>query len=73
MSAGETLAHRLAGECGALRDGRLAPDVAARATDLLRDYVGVTLGGAGVESSVVLRRGLRTLDAGGRATVLGTA
>jgi 2-methylcitrate dehydratase PrpD len=72
VSAGETLAHRLAAECGALRDWRLAPDVAARATDLLRDYVGVTLGGAGVESSVVLRRGLRTLDPGGRATVLGT-
>jgi 2-methylcitrate dehydratase PrpD len=72
VSAGETLARRLAGECGALRDGRLAPEVAARATALLRDYLGVTVGGAGVESSVVLRRGLRTLDPGGRATVLGT-
>ena len=72
VSAGETLAHRLAGgECGALRDGRLAPDVAARATDLFLDYLGVTLAGAVEESTIVLRRGLGALGAGGDATVIG--
>jgi 2-methylcitrate dehydratase PrpD len=50
----------------------LAPDVEERAVDLLRDYVGVTLGGAGEPSSVTLRRGLEQLGTSGAATVIGT-
>jgi 2-methylcitrate dehydratase PrpD len=73
VSGGATLAQQLAAECGALRDADLAADVGARALVLFRDYLGVAIGGADVESSVVLRRGLGTIDAGGRATVLGTA
>src|SRR6266516_2502665 len=59
-----TLAEQLGREVVAIRDGSLPPDVVARALDLLRDHLGVALGGAGEESSVVLRGG---------ATVLGTA
>jgi len=50
----------------------LASDVEGRAVDLLRDYLGVALGGAQAESSATLRRGLLTLGATGTATVIGT-
>jgi 2-methylcitrate dehydratase PrpD len=62
-----TLAATLAG----LVERPLPAHVAARANDLLRDYLGVALGGAGDPSSVAVRRGLRTLAATGNATVLG--
>src|SRR5436309_662968 len=68
-----TLAEQLGREVVAMRDGSLPPDVLARALDLLRDHLGVALGGAAEESSVVLRRGLVTLGLRGDATVLGTA
>jgi len=68
-----TLAEQLGCEVVAIRDRSLPPDVVARALDLLRDHLGVALGGAGEESSVVLRRGLVTLELRGGATVLGTA
>src|SRR5438046_2440256 len=68
-----TLAEQLGREVVAIRDGSLPPDVVARALDLLRDHLGVALGGAGEESSVVLRRGLAALGLRGGATVLGTA
>src|SRR5204862_370650 len=68
-----TLAEQLGCEVVAIRDRSLPPDVVARALDLLRDHLGVALGGAGEESSVVLRRGLVTLGLRGDATVLGTA
>ncbi len=45
----------------------------ARARDLLLDYVGVTLAGAGEESTAVLRRGLASLGTTGDATVIGTS
>jgi len=66
------LAEQLADEVAAIGRAELPPAVLARARDLLRDYLGVTLGGAVEESSVVLRRGLGTLGAAGDATVLGT-
>jgi len=68
-----TLAEQLGREAVAIRDGSLPPDVVARALDLLRDHLGVALGGAPEESSVVLRRGLAALGLHGGATVLGTA
>ena len=68
-----TLAEQLGREVVAIRDGSLPPDVVARALDLLRDHLGVALGGAGEESSVILRRGLAALGLHGGATVLGTA
>jgi 2-methylcitrate dehydratase PrpD len=68
-----TLARRLADEVVAIRETRLSGTVSERTTALLRDYLGVALGGAGEESSVVLRRGLATLGLRGGATVLGTA
>src|SRR5207249_3659147 len=67
------LAERLADEVAAIGRAELAPAVLERATELLRDYLGVALGGAGEESSVVLRRGLGALGGGGKATVLGAA
>jgi len=66
------LARRLAAEAIAMRDRPLPPAVVERALVLLRDFVAVTLGGAGAESSVVLRRGLGALGLRGDATVLGT-
>jgi len=45
--------------------------VLARANVLLKDHVGVTIGGAPADSSVVVRRALGALGATGRATVLG--
>jgi 2-methylcitrate dehydratase PrpD len=66
------LARRLAERVVAMRDDRLPREVLARAHVLLADYLGVTLGGAPAESSVVLRRGLASLEAGGDATVIGT-
>src|SRR2546426_2798711 len=68
-----TLAEQLGREVVAIRDGSLPPDVVVRALDLLRDHLGVALGGASEESSVVLRRGLAALGLRGDATVLGTA
>ncbi len=67
-----TLAEQLAGEVVAMRDGPLPAGVLPRALDLLRDHLGVALGGAGEASSIVLRRGLEKLAPGGGATVLGT-
>jgi len=69
--AGEPLARRLAAEMATIRDGTLPAALVERAHVLLRDYVGVALGGANVESSVVLRRALRALGYAGNATVLG--
>jgi 2-methylcitrate dehydratase PrpD len=66
------LARRLAERVVAIRDGAVPPAVVARAHALLGDYLGVTLGGAPQESSVVLRAGLATLGVRGDATVLGT-
>src|SRR5215470_19258 len=71
--AGEPLARRLAAEMAAIRDGALSTTLVERAHVLLRDYVGVALGGANVESSVALRRALRALGYAGSATVLGAA
>src|SRR5262245_4494278 len=68
-----TLAEQLAREVVALRDGPLPAEILARALDLLRDHLGVALGGAGESSSVALRRGLAARDRGGDATVVGTA
>jgi 2-methylcitrate dehydratase PrpD len=68
----EPLAHRLATEAAAIAARPLPVDVEARACELLQDYLGVALGGAGAESSVVLRRGLDALDLRGEGTVLGT-
>jgi 2-methylcitrate dehydratase PrpD len=66
------LARRLAERVVAIRDGAVPAAVLARAHALLGDYLGVTLGGAPQESSVVLRAGLDTLGVRGDATVLGT-
>jgi 2-methylcitrate dehydratase PrpD len=67
------VAARLATEIGALATGPVPAAVLERAHVLLRDWVGVTLGGAGAESSIALRRGLARLGTPGRTTVLGTA
>jgi 2-methylcitrate dehydratase PrpD len=66
------IAHRLAAEVASIRDRPLPAEVVARAGDLLRDYLGVAIGGAPEESSVVLRRGLASLGLTGTGTVLGT-
>jgi 2-methylcitrate dehydratase PrpD len=66
-----TGAERLASEVVELRDGPLPPDLRARATELLRDFVGVAVGGAVEASSATLRRGLARLGARGDATVVG--
>src|SRR5439155_10066524 len=71
--AAVTLAEQVGHEVVEMRDGALPPDVLARALDLLRDHLGVALGGAREESSVVLRRGLAALGLRGTATVLGAA
>src|SRR5262249_47052397 len=52
------LALELAEEITAWRQATLPGEVIARACDLLLDFLGVTLGGAAEESSVVLRHGL---------------
>jgi 2-methylcitrate dehydratase PrpD len=67
-----TASEMLAAECVAIRDEPLPADVLARALDLFRDFLGVALGGAPEESSVVLRRGLGRLGVRGAGTVLGT-
>ena len=69
----QPVAVRLAEEVAAIARDDLPAPVLERALDLLRDYLGVALGGAGEESTVALRNGLATLHAGGRATVLGVA
>ena len=69
----QPVAVRLAEEVAAIAGDDLPAPVLERALDLLRDYLGVALGGAGEESTVALRNGLATLHAGGRATVLGVA
>jgi len=55
----------------ALASGELPPAVLARANVLLKDHVGVTIGGAPADSSVAVRRALGGLGATGRATVVG--
>jgi 2-methylcitrate dehydratase PrpD len=65
-------ARRLADEVHALAATPLPAPVRTRATALLRDYLGVTLGGAGEPSSVALRRGIAMLGLRGDATVIGT-
>jgi 2-methylcitrate dehydratase PrpD len=72
VSAPVPLARRLAEEIAAPRAGALSAPVLARAAVLLRDYVGVTLGGAGEDSTRAIRKGLETLHSGGTGTVLGT-
>jgi 2-methylcitrate dehydratase PrpD len=69
----EPLAPRLAADVARIASEALPREVLARATDLLRDYLGVAIGGAGEESSRVIRRGLATPGAAGTATVLGRA
>ena len=65
-------ARRIAEAVDAIRTGPLPPAVLGRARDLLLDHLGVTLAGAGEESTVVLRRGLAALGTTGDATVIGT-
>jgi len=72
MAMSEPLARRLAAEVAVIASGPLPPTVMERAHALLRDYMGVALGGAGAESSVALRQGLAALGSTGDATVLGT-
>jgi 2-methylcitrate dehydratase PrpD len=67
------LARRLAEEVAAIGERPLDREVAARATALLQDYLGVAVGGAPEESSVALRRGLAALGLRGAGTVIGTA
>jgi 2-methylcitrate dehydratase PrpD len=67
------LARGLAEEIAALRTAALPEAVRTRAADLLLDFLGVALGGAGEPSSAALRRGLGMLGRpGGEATVIGT-
>src|SRR5690242_7255349 len=68
----EPLARRLAATVAAIGREPLPAEVGARAALLLRDWLGVTLGGAGAESSVAVRRGLAALYPGGAGTVVGT-
>jgi len=68
-----TVARALATAVEALRTRPMPAPVAARASALLLDYLGVTIAGAVEESSVVLRRGLASLGTTGAATVIGTA
>jgi 2-methylcitrate dehydratase PrpD len=70
--SGAPLARRLAEELAAMRDGTLPAAVLARAQVLLRDYVGVTVGGAGEPSSRAVRDGLQILGQDATGTVLGT-
>ena len=72
MSGPAPIAVRLAAGMVAIRDRPLPAAVVERASALLRDYLGVTLGGARAESSVTLRRGLGVLALSGSGTVLGT-
>jgi 2-methylcitrate dehydratase PrpD len=65
-------ARAIAADVAALATGSLPAAVLARAGELLLDYLGVALGGAPEESSVVLRRGLASLATTGDATVIGT-
>jgi 2-methylcitrate dehydratase PrpD len=67
------LARRLAEAVAPLGEAALEPAVAARATALLRDFIGVALGGAGADSSGAVRRGLGRLGLRGDGTVLGCA
>src|SRR5262245_59619882 len=67
------IALDLAEEAGVLRSAALPPAVLARACDLLLDFLGVALGGAGEPSSVTLRRGLYRLGPAGDSVVLGVA
>jgi 2-methylcitrate dehydratase PrpD len=69
----QPIAERVAAELVAFCERPLAVDVERRALDLLRDYLGVTLGGAPEPSSATLRAGLAGLGASGTATVIGTA
>jgi 2-methylcitrate dehydratase PrpD len=66
------LALGLAAEVAALGTAPLPDAVRARAADLLLDFLGVALGGAGEPSSVALRQGLGALALRGEATVIGT-
>ncbi|MFN8545427.1 MAG: MmgE/PrpD family protein [Candidatus Binatia bacterium] len=72
MATPEPIARRLATRVVAWRDGTLPDAVLRRAHELLLDFVGVAVGGAGEASSVVLRRGLAALGLAGTATVIGT-
>jgi len=65
------IALELAGEVAALRGAPLPAGVLDRARDLFLDFLGVALGGAGVDSSVALRRGLDRLRLRGECAVLG--
>ena len=65
------VAVELAEEVVGLRTAALPAQVLGRAADLLLDFLGVALGGAGEESSLVLRRGLGRLALRGDSVVLG--
>lgn len=69
--AGAPFARRLAADVAALATGPLPAPVLARTHALLRDYLGVALGGAPAESTVALRRGLAALGLRGDGTVFG--
>lgn len=71
MSAPAPLAHALGAALVRLRETPLPAVVLARALALLRDHVGVTLGGSGEPSSVTVRRALAALGLQGGGTVLG--
>lgn len=65
------IARELSEEIVGLRGTSLPSDVLGRAGDLFLDFLGVTLGGAGADSSVALRRGLDRLGLQGDSVVLG--
>ena len=71
--SGTPLARHLATEVVALGRGSLPAPVLARTHALLRDHLGVALGGASAESTVALRRGLAALGLRGDGTVLGAS
>jgi len=69
----DPVARRLAGAMVAIRDDGLPAEVEARACVLLRDYLGVTLGGVPEPSSVAIRLAAERLGDRGDATVMGTS
>jgi 2-methylcitrate dehydratase PrpD len=66
------IAERLAAEMVAIGERPLPADVERRTLELLRDYLGVTLGGVPEPSSIAARSGVARLGASGSATVIGT-
>ena len=66
------IARQLAETLVALHARPLPAELSARATALLLDFLGVTIGGSREESSTTVRRALGTLGGTGAATVIGT-